>query len=101
MNPEDKVTYIALKSLKGVTKDNVKAYQDMVKKANQVDPQSTHLVADTLRLDDFNHNQFLNCQINLKDNIHPEPDTKKGKGNEWVTPIGKLELKRLEYDYEK
>ncbi|XIF19953.1 MAG: hypothetical protein AJITA_00666 [Acetilactobacillus jinshanensis] len=99
MNPEDQVTYIALKSLKGVTKDNVSAYQKMVKKANQVDPESTHLVADTLRLDDINHNQFINCQINLKGNVDPQPDVKKGNGNEWITHVGKLELKRLEYDY--
>ena len=101
LNPEDQVTYIALKTLNHQTKNNLINYQKMIQKANQVDPTSTHLVADTLRLDDINHNQFLNCQINLKNTTRPIPDVKKGHGNQWVTRIGQLELKRLEYDYQR
>ena len=99
MNVEDQVTYLALKSLQGKKKIDRTAFKEMLKEVNQVDPNSSHLVADTLRLIDIQHNQFLNCKIKLKNPTTPVPEVKSGNGQGWITPIGNLELKRLIFDY--
>ena len=101
MNVEDKITYIILKGLDHQTKHNLNIYRQLIKKVNQVDPASTHIVADTMRLIDLNHNQFLNCTVQLKQQIHPIPNIHSGQGDQWITHIGELELKRLENDYPK
>ncbi len=100
MNPEDQVTYIVLKTLIHKAENDSAAYQAAIRKANQVDP-GNHLVADTLRLIDANHNQFLNCPIKLQgaNYTKPIPDLDSGSSKPWVTHVGKLELKRLEFDY--
>lgn len=101
MNVEDEITYIVLKGLNHQTKDHVNIYRQLIQRAGQVDPNSTHIVADTMRLIDFNHNQFLNCTIQLKHKVHPVPNLQSGHGNSWITHVGELELKRLENDYQK
>lgn len=101
MNVEDQVTYIVLKTLVNEKKDNQKAYQDAIAKAQKVDPNSQHLVADTVRLIDYAHNQFLNCTVTLKNKVTPVPEADSGKGDAWVTHVGQLELKRLITDYQK